>query len=35
MVYNVKVAPCSEINTKHITQCKHHVEFLTVKPDGM
>ena len=34
MMYKVKVAVCSEILTKHIRKCEHHVEFLNVKPGG-
>jgi len=34
MMYNEKVALCSEILTKHSTQSEHHVEFLNVKPGG-
>jgi hypothetical protein len=30
MIYNVKVAVCSENRTKHVAQCGHHVEFLNV-----
>jgi len=32
MSYTAKVAVCSEIRTKHLTQSEHHVEFLNVKP---
>jgi hypothetical protein len=28
MTYKAKVAVCSEIRTKHSTQCQHYVEFL-------
>ena len=31
MLYKAKVAVCSEIRTKHLTQSEHHVEFLNVK----
>jgi len=31
MKYKAKVAVCSEIHTKHLTQSEHHVEFLNVK----
>jgi hypothetical protein len=34
MTYTAKAAVCTEIRTKHSTQCEHHVEFLNVKPDG-
>ena len=34
MMYKAKVAVCSEIHTKHLTQNEHHVEFLNVKPGG-
>ena len=34
MMYKAEVAVCSQINTKHSTQGKHHVEFLNVKPGG-
>ena len=34
MVYKAKVAVCSEIRTKHLTQGEHHVEFLNAKPGG-
>jgi len=34
MTYKAKVAVCSEIRTKHSTQCEHHVEFFIVKPCG-
>ena len=34
MACMVKVFVCSEICTEQISQCKHHVEFLNVKPDG-
>ena len=30
MMYNAKVAVCSEISTKHATQGEHRVEFLNV-----
>ena len=32
MIYNVKVAVCSEIRTKHWTSSQHHVEFFNGKP---
>jgi hypothetical protein len=31
MMYEAKVAVCSEIRKKHSTQCEHDVEFLNVK----
>jgi hypothetical protein len=34
MKYTAKAAVCYEIRTKHLTQSKHHVEFLNVKPGG-
>jgi len=34
MLYETKVAVCSEISTKHTTQSEHRVEFLNVKPGG-
>ena len=34
MMYQEKVAVCSEIRTKHSTQSEDHVEFLNVKPGG-
>jgi hypothetical protein len=34
MMYKAKVADCSEIRTKHLTQSEHHVEILNVKPGG-
>jgi len=34
MLYETKVAACSEIRTKHSTQSEHHVKFLNVKPGG-
>jgi len=33
-MYKVKVAVCSAIRTKHLTQSEHHVEFLNLKPGG-
>jgi len=33
-MYEVKVALCSEIRTKHSTQSEHHVEFLNVQHGG-
>jgi len=34
MIYEAKVAVCSEIPSKHSLQSEHHVEFFNVKPDG-
>jgi len=34
MMYEAKVAICSEIRTKHSTQSENHVEFLNIKPGG-
>jgi hypothetical protein len=34
MMYEAKVAVCSDIRKKHWTQSEHHVEFLNVKPGG-
>jgi hypothetical protein len=34
MMYNVKVAVCSEIRTKHSQQSKKHVELLNVNAGG-
>jgi hypothetical protein len=34
MMYKVKVAVCSEIRKKHLTQSEHHVEIFNVKPGG-
>jgi len=34
MTYKTKVAVCSEIRTKHLTQSEHHVEILNVKLGG-
>jgi len=34
MTYKTKVAVCSEIRTKHLTQREHNVEFLNAKPGG-
>jgi hypothetical protein len=34
MMYKAKVAICSEICKKHLTQSEHHVEILNVKPGG-
>jgi hypothetical protein len=31
-IYKTKVAVCSEIRTKHVAQCEHHVEFMNAKP---
>jgi hypothetical protein len=35
VMYEAKVAVCSEIYTKHSTKSEHHVELLNVKPGGM
>ena len=35
MLSKAKVAVCSDIRTKHLTQREHRVEFLNVKPCGM
>jgi hypothetical protein len=35
MMYKAKAAVWSEICTKHITQCEHHVEYLNVKTGGI
>jgi hypothetical protein len=34
MMYKAKVAVCSKIHKKHLTQSEHHVEILNVKPGG-
>jgi hypothetical protein len=34
MMYKPKVAVCSQIRTKHLTQSEHHVEILIAKPGG-
>jgi len=34
MTYKAKVAVCSRILTKLLTQSEHHVEFLNFKPGG-
>jgi hypothetical protein len=34
MMYEAKVAVCSEIRTKHWKQSKHRVERLSIKPGG-
>jgi hypothetical protein len=34
MMYKAKVAVCSEIRTKPLTQSEHDVEFLNFKPGG-
>ena len=34
MIYEAKVAVCSDIRTKHTTQGEHRVEFMNVKPGG-
>jgi len=33
-MYKGKLAVCSEIRTKHLTQSEHHVECLNIKPGG-
>jgi hypothetical protein len=33
-MYKAKVAVCSEIRKKQLTQSEHHVEILNVKPGG-
>jgi len=33
-MYKGKVPVCSEVRTKHITQCENRVEFLKMKPEG-
>jgi len=35
MMYKAKAAVCSEIRTKHSTQCENHVAFFNNKPAGM
>ena len=35
MMYKAKVAVCSEIRTKHLTQSERYVEFLNIKPGGI
>jgi hypothetical protein len=32
MFYKAKVAVCSEIRTKQVKQCGHHVDFLNINP---
>ena len=32
MMYEAKLAVCSEIGTKHSSQSEHHVECLNIKP---
>jgi hypothetical protein len=32
MTYTAEATVCSEIRRKHLTQSKHQVEFLKVKP---
>ena len=32
MMYKAKVAVCSDIRTKRLTQSERHVEFLNFKP---
>jgi hypothetical protein len=34
MMYKAKVAFCSEIRKKHLTQSEDHVEFFIFKPAG-
>jgi hypothetical protein len=34
MMYEAKVAVCSEIRTKHSTQSERHVNLFKVKPGG-
>jgi hypothetical protein len=34
MACKVEIYVCSEIPTVHLSQCKHHVEFLNVKSGG-
>ena len=34
MIYEAKVAICSDIRTKHSTQRERHVEFFNVKLGG-
>ena len=34
-MYKTKVAVCSQIRKKHLTQSEHHVEFFNVKPGDM
>ena len=34
MMYETKIAVCSEIRTKHATQSEHQVEFLNFIPGG-
>jgi len=33
-MYEAKVAVCSAIHTKHLTQSEHHIEILNFKPGG-
>jgi hypothetical protein len=33
-MYKAKVALCSEIRKKQLTQSEHHVEIFNVKPGG-
>ena len=35
MMYKAKVAVCSDIRTKHLTQSERNVEFLNAKPCGI
>jgi hypothetical protein len=34
MKYKAKFAVCFEIRKKHLTQGKHHLEILNIKPGG-
>ena len=34
MLYNAKIALCSDIRTKHSMHIERHVEFLNIKPGG-
>jgi len=34
MMCKEKVVVCVEIQTKHLKQSEHHVEFLNVEPGG-
>ena len=34
MIHTAKFAVCSEIRTKHSTQCKQHEEFFNVNHGG-
>jgi hypothetical protein len=33
-MYKAKVALCSDIRKKYLTQSEHHVDILNVKPGG-